>query len=170
MPQMNPLLSIPLAVRDALWDLLYFLTGEGTWALRAHERIVLEAAITSLPHDAQQHFDALLKQRVFVQRSNRLVGRPRFYTKPYLRNHTSVDEPTLSHQLLNVHVDVDGERQVAHVEFFHGRIDSIQFKKPASFYAGKTVCAADVSLGNPNLSHASAIDRKEHGKTNASGI
>src|SRR5688500_13171131 len=32
-----------------LWDLLYFLTGEGGWSLRPHERAVIDALIDTLP-------------------------------------------------------------------------------------------------------------------------
>ncbi|HQS60016.1 MAG: hypothetical protein B7Y56_15900 [Gallionellales bacterium 35-53-114] len=144
------------ATASFLWDLLYFLTGEGTWRLRTHERLVLEAAIASLPDDIQSQLRAQFNQMLFVQRSNRQISRPRFYSIPLEGNE-------LPHNLLKVEIDVGGKKESAHVEFFQGRVDSIQFKHPGKFYSGKALKVDGVKAGNPKVSHAAAIDRSEHG-------
>ena len=66
------------AIASFLWDMLYFLTGEGTWHLRAQEQLVLEAAIASLSEDIQSQLRDQLKNKLFVQRSHRQLSRPRF--------------------------------------------------------------------------------------------
>jgi hypothetical protein len=144
------------ATASFLWDLLYFLTGEGTWRLRAHERLVLEAAIASLPDIIQSRLRAQFNQKLFVQRSHRQISRPRFYSKPLESNE-------LPHKILKVEIDVGGKKESAHVEFFQGRVDSIQFKHSGNFYSGKALKVIGVKAGNLKVSHAAAIDRCEHG-------
>ncbi len=146
-----------------LWDLLYFCSGEGTWRLRAHERAVLEAAFASLPNDSQISLPAKLNQIIFVQRSHKQISLPRFYSSPYVPDQSSVVSGDLSNGLLSVQLEVEGKKQSAHVEFFQGRVWSVQFKNPAKFYAGKVVNVLGVKPGNPRLLHAVAIDRSEHG-------
>jgi hypothetical protein len=163
-PQQAMTAGVSEAMFRFLWDLLFFLTGEGSWALRPHERIVLEAAIANLPDHAQKLMRPLLKQTVFVQRSHVQVSYPRFYSTFYVQNRSAIEDEFFVQNVLSVQIDVDEERQSAQVEFFKGRISSIQFKKPAKFYAGKEVKAMSVKPIKPNLSHAAAIDRLEHGK------
>ena len=139
-----------------LWDMLYFLTGEGTWHFRAHERLVLEAAITGLPDNIRGQLRAQLNQKVFVQRSHPQISRPRFYSSPLVGNE-------LLHKLLSVEIDVGGKKESAHVELYQGRIDSIQFKHHGRFYSGKALRVIGVKAGNPKVSHAAALDRREHG-------
>ncbi len=144
------------AILRFLWDLVYFLSGEGTWRLRTHETIALDAAITALPVDIQGQLRQHLTQKVFVYRVGQRISRPRFSAPP-------IEASELRHVLLKVEIDVEGKKETAHVEFYRGRADSIQFKHPAKFYAGKTVKALAVRPGNPSLSHAAALDRLEHG-------
>jgi hypothetical protein len=68
-----------------------------------------------------------------------------------------------SQKLIEVQLDVEGAKEVAHVEFFRGRVDSIQFKRPAAYYAGKNLKVMGVRPGKLARSHAAAIDRREHG-------
>ena len=124
--------------------------------MRAHERIVLEAAITALPDNIQKQLRAKFNTKLFVQRSHQQISRPRFYSLPL-----EVNE--LLPKLLSVEIDVGGKKESAHVEFFQGRIDSIQFKRPSRFYSGKVLRVVSVKVGNPKVSHAAAIDRREHG-------
>jgi hypothetical protein len=145
-----------------LWDLLYFLTGEGTWQLRAHEKIVLDAAIATLSIDIKEELCTQLNQRVFVQRSHRQISRPRFYSTANA-NQKLNENSELWHKLLIVELDIGGKKERAHIEFYRGRVDSIQFKHPGKFYNGKAVKVLSVKAGNPSLSHAAAIDRREHG-------
>lgn len=152
------------AIFSFLWDLLYFLTGEGSWVLRPHERIVIEAAIASLPDHIQMLLRSQLKQIMFIQRSHRQISRPRFYSTFYIRNQKTIEDDEFFQKLINIQIDVDGERQNAQVEFFQGRIDSIQFKQPAKLYVGKAVKVMGVKPGKRSLSHAAAIDRCEHGR------
>jgi hypothetical protein len=68
-----------------------------------------------------------------------------------------------SKKLIEVQLDVEGAKEVAHVEFFRGRVDTIQFKRPGAYYAGKKLKVMGVRPGKVALSHAAAIDRLEHG-------
>ncbi|MBX3446183.1 MAG: hypothetical protein KF765_05475 [Parvibaculaceae bacterium] len=67
-------------------------------------------------------------------------------------------------KIVDVQIDVEGVKQVAQVEFFQRRIDSVQFKRPAKFYAGKAPKVTGVRFDKLGRSHAAAIDRLEHGK------
>lgn len=147
-------------------DLLCFLTGEGSWTFRSHERIVLDAAIDSFSEDMRRLFRAQLEQKVFIQRSNKRISLVRFYSSLYFpdKSRQKVEGHESSHEIVNVQIDIDGKKEIAQVEFFGGYIFSIQFKQPSRFYANKLVKVLGVKLGSPSLSHAAAIDRREHGK------
>lgn len=157
-------MGVVKAIFNFLWDLLYFLTGEGGWKLRPHERVVLEAAISSFSDDIQMQLFNQIRQLMFIQRSNSHISRPRFYTTFYVKDRTFIANEELSHMIINIQISVDGEKQNSQVEFFQGRIDSIQFKQPGKFYFGKAVSVTGIKHGKLNLSHAAAIDRCEHGR------
>src|SRR6185295_16835039 len=53
------------ALTRFLGDLPYFLTGEGSWSLRPHERVVIEAAIDTLPEHAQALLHSQLNGTMF---------------------------------------------------------------------------------------------------------
>jgi len=142
---------------------LYFVTGEGSWSLRPHERVVIEAVIDTLPEHSQALLRSQLNGTMFVQRSHKQISRPRFYTAPYLRDRRAIEGGEYSHKVIDVLVDVDGVNEVAQVEFFRGRVDSIQFKRPAAYYVGKRLRVTGTRPGKPTRSHAAAIDRREHG-------
>lgn len=131
--------------------------------MRPHERTVFEAVIDFLPEHAQALLRFQLKETTFVQRSHKQICRPRFYTRLYSRDRRAIDDPEYSEKLIVVQVDVEGAKQAAHVEFFRGRVDSIQFKQPGAYYAGKKIKVMGVRAGKVSLSHAAAIDRREHG-------
>ncbi|MGQ0443294.1 MAG: hypothetical protein ACT4OH_07625 [Methylophilaceae bacterium] len=139
-----------------LWDLVYFLSGEGTWGLKAHEALVLEAAISTFPEHLQRQLRSQLGERIFVIRANRHVSHLRISAP-------SIEGQELQHSLLIVNLGIEGKREAAHVEFYRGRINTVQFRHRAKVYAGKAIQVLDVKPGNPNLSHAAALDRLEHG-------
>jgi len=155
--------SVINALTRFFWDLLYFLTGEGSWSLRPHERMVIEAATDFLPEHAQALLRSQLKETTFVQRSHKQICRPRFDTRSYRLDRRAMEDLEFSEKLIEVQLDVEAAKEVAHVEFFRGRVDSIQFKRPAAYYAGKKIKVMGVRPGKPSLSHAAAIDRREHG-------
>jgi hypothetical protein len=146
-----------------LWDLLFFLTGEGSWSLRPHERMVIEAAIDFLPEDAQALLRSQMKETTFVQRSHKQICWPRFYARPYLPDRRAIEDLEYYKKLIEVQLDVEGAKEVAHVEFFRGRVDTIQFKRPGTYYAGKKLKVIGTRPGKLARSHAAAIDRREHG-------
>lgn len=96
-----------------LWDLLYFLSGEGSWSLRPHERIVLEAVIDILPERSQVLLRSQLKETTFVQRTHKQISRPRFYTAPYLPDRRAVEDGEYSEKIVDVKIDVEGVNEVA---------------------------------------------------------
>lgn len=145
------------------WDMLYFITGEGTWELRPHEKIVLEAVIDNLDTSAQDIFRSLLRRKMFIQRSHSRIVRPRFYTAYYARLRLPIDDLDNKNVVYEAVLDVAGHRQRAQVEFFRGEIDSVQFAKDGAFYAGKIVRVVHVSETDPLSTNAAEIDRDEHG-------
>lgn len=157
-------MNVVKSLTHFFWDLLYFLTGEGSWSLHPRERIVIDAMIDVLPEDAKGLLRSQLNETMFVQRTHKQISRPRFYRVPYLRDLRVIEDTDYSQKIIDVQVDVDGVNEVVNVEFFQGRIDSIQFKRPASYYVGKRLKVTGTKLGKSNLSHAAAIDRGEHGR------
>ena len=155
--------SVVKSLSRFLLDLLYFLTGEGSWSLRPHEKMVIDAAINFLPEHAHALLRSQLEETTFVQRSHKQICRPRFYTAPYLQDQRAIEDVEYSEKIIDVQVDVEGVNEVAQVEFFRGRVDSIQFKRPATYYAGKKMRVMGTRPGKLARSHAAAIDRREHG-------
>lgn len=147
-----------------LWDMLYFLGGEGSWKLRPHERIVLEAAIDFLPENAQALLRSQLSETTFVQRSHKQISHPRFYTGFYRLDRRGIEDLEYSHKVIDVQIDVEGAKQIANVEFFQGCVGIITFKRPAAYYAGKALKVMGVRPGKLGRTHAAALDRLEHGK------
>lgn len=147
-----------------LLDLLYFLTGEGSWGFRPHENLVINAAINFLPENSRGLLYAQLGQATFVQRSHKQICRPRFYISPYLQDQRTIEDVEYFQKIIDVQVDVSGVKEIAQVEFFRGRVDSIQFKRPAKYYADKKMSVIGVRSGSFARSHAAEIDRREHGK------
>jgi len=156
--------SVVKALIDFLWDLLFWIFREGTWSLLPHEKIVIGAAIDFLPAHDQALLRSQLNGTTFVERAHKQISRPRFYAKPYRRDRRAIEDLEYSEKLIEVQLDVGGAKQVAHVMFFRGRVDSIQFKRPLSYYAGKKLKVMGVRPGKVALSHAAAIDRLEHGR------
>lgn len=146
-----------------LSDLLFFLTMEGNWAFRPHEKVVLKAALDSLP----DHDKSLLYSQIhglkFVQRSHRQIARPRFYRGLYQWDLRKIEHSNQSEMIIEVQLDVEGHREVAQVEFFQGRVDTIQFKRSAKFYKGKDMNVVSAGPGKLSNSIALEIDRQEHG-------
>ena len=124
---------------------------------------MLEAAIAILSDDMQTQLFTQVSQKLFVQRSHRLISYPRFYSSAKT-NQKLNESSELSHKLLIVELDVAGKKERAHVEFYRGLVDSIQFKHPGKFYKGKVLKVLSVKAGNPKVSHGAAIDRSEHGR------
>lgn len=152
------------ALMHFLWDLLYFLTGEGSWRLRPHERVAIEAAVDCLPEQAQALLRSQLAGTMFVQRSHKQISRPRFYTEPYCPDRRAIEDPEYSDKMIDVQIDVEGVKQMIHVDFLRARVDTIQFKRPAKFYVGKNLKVMGVRPGKRGRTHAEAIDRLEHGR------
>jgi hypothetical protein len=144
-----------------LWDVLYFITGEGDWRLREHEKTVLEAVAKHLDFAARTQLQSLMQSKTFVQRSHKRVIRPRFYDASYVRLRPSVDFRKES-GAYEIAIEVDNDRQLAHVEFYRGQIDNISFSKPTSFYRGKDVHAVCVRATDCDSTNAGLIDKAEH--------
>ena len=144
------------------WDLLHYLSGGGSWALRPYERTIVDAVIDSFSQSIQALLLAQLQQKYFVERIP--AGRInvfRFYNPD---GALKIQDAKFSDLLMNVQIDVDGEEQVAHATFYKGYIFSIEFKKPGRYYSGKKVTVRDVRPGKPNQTYTRAIDRFEHGR------
>jgi hypothetical protein len=124
--------------------------------------LVLDAAIGLLPERSKILCRTLVGNTVFVQRSHKQISRPRFYNKFYVRDFSEVQEVEWRDRIVDVSIDVGGAVEVAQVEFFRGRIDSIQLERPASYYTGKSIKVVNARLSESADSIAESIDRHEH--------
>jgi len=144
------------------WDFSLFITGEGSWRLRPIEVVMLDAVKKNLGHNISSLLETQLHQKFFIQRmNNSRVNTVIFYNK---NEAYKIKDDQFQDLLLKVELIINKKKQHAHVTFFEGYISTIEFKKPKSFYHGKTIEVGDVKLGKSDMSHASAIDRTEHGK------
>jgi hypothetical protein len=156
-----PIVNVVRALFLRGWDLLHYLSRDGSWRLSAHERVVAEAAIRSFPEDIQRLQSAQLQQRYFVERIPKgRINVLRYYSPDEALR---IEDPRFSDMLVVVRVAVDGREQNAHITFSEGYLFSIEFRKEAAFYAGRSLEIRDVKIGNRAQSYTRAIDRLEHG-------
>lgn len=121
--------------------LLHVLFGAGGWRLRPREQVIVDAVLDSLAPHLRELVRTQLKQNFFVDRSSERV----FVLWFYERNNTlRILDREFEDRLLKVKIEVDGRTQNTHVTFYKGYIFSIEFKKPAKFYAGKKVTVRGV--------------------------
>ncbi len=72
--------------------------------------------------------------------------------------------PDFDDRLYQVELFVERRKYRAHVNFYEGRIHSVELKKPRSFFEGKDYVIGEVSEGKPSQSYTGVIDRAAHGK------
>ncbi len=143
------------------WDSTLFLSGEGNWKLRDLEKRVLEAVKNYIEKDDSNLLEAQLGQKFFIQRMNSSRVNSVFFYGNDESNRILGNR--FDDILFKVRLTVGGKKETAHVTFFEGYIHSIEFKKPKKYYQGKNIKVGSVSPGESDRSHASAIDRLEHG-------
>lgn len=146
-------------------QLLHFITylsGEGSWRLREHEKAVLNAAIDILSERHRQLVEQQLKEKFFIERiPDGRINVLRFYRpKPELK----VEGVEFDDLLFRVHIIVNGRKQISHVVFYRGYLFSIEMKNPGKFYEGNSLAVEKVLKGKSSQSYTEAIDRLEHGK------
>ena len=146
----------------SLLHFITYLSGEGSWRLREHEKAVLNAAISILSESHRQLVEQKLKEKFFIERiPDGRINVFRFYRpKPELR----IADVEFDDLLLQVHTTVNGKKQIAHVVFYRGHLFSIEMKKPGNFYKGADLAIEKVLKGKSSQSYTEAIDRLEHGK------
>lgn len=120
-------------------QLLHFITylsGEGSWRLREHEKIVLNAVIDKLSESHQQLVEKQLKEKFFIERiPDGRINVFRFYRpKSYLK----IEDAEYDDLLFRVHIIVNGRKQISHVVFYRGYLFSIEMKKPVNFMRAQT--------------------------------
>jgi hypothetical protein len=155
------MMTLQGALRRA-WDFVYLISGSGSWRLRPHEQLVVDAAIEDLPADIRKTVRAQLEQAFFVERTSDRIYVLRFYET---RDELRIADPAFERRLVKIQLEFDGRTQNAHVTFHRGYLFSIEFEKPAKFYRRKKITVCGVRPGEPGESYTKAIDRLEHGRS-----
>jgi hypothetical protein len=148
------------------WDALHYLSGNGSWTLSEHERLIVNAAIRHFPEDVQRLLEAQLHQRYFVERMSQ--GRFNVLRLYDDNSELRIQDPRFGDMLVVVRLSVDGNERDAHVVFLRGHLFSVEFRDKSSFYANRSVEVRDVKVGSPKQTYTRAIDRLEHGKDDGS--
>lgn len=150
-----------ILVRQLLHFITY-LSGEGSWRLREHEKIILNAVISKLSENHRKLVEQQLKEKFFIERiPDGRINVFRFYRpKPDLK----IEDAEFDDLLFKVHIIINGKKQISHVVFYRGYLFSIEMKKPGKFYKGEDLAIEKVLKGKSSQSYTEAIDRLEHGK------
>jgi hypothetical protein len=143
-----------------IWDASLFLCGQGSWRLRPHENAIIQGALQLLPTQAGNLFRQQLKQRYFVERSGGRINTLRFYRPS---TDLRVSDPEWSKAVIDVHIDVEGEKQKAQVTTHDGLIFEVQLRKKGREYRGRVMRVLDVRRGSLNRTITRSIDQAEHG-------
>jgi len=140
--------------------LLTYLSGEGSWELRTYESKIIDAVIESLDEDIKPIALSQLGGNYFIERIPKgRINVFRFYSKESI---SKISDSKFSDLLINITINVDGKKEVAHVTFYKGYFFSIEFKNPGKFYIDKKIETLDVKIGKDNQSYTVDIDRIEH--------
>jgi hypothetical protein len=143
-----------------LLHLITFISGEGSWGLKKHEIIILDAVIEILDQQKKILVSKQLKQSFFVERiPDGRINVFRFYYKP---DELKINSFEFNDLLFRVYISVDNERQVAFVTFYKGYIFSLELKNPSKYYYAKSINTYDVETGRSSESYTIEIDKEEH--------
>ena len=140
---------------------LTFLSGEGSWTLRRHERIVLDAVLARLSETDAIAVRHQLASPYFVERiPDGRINILRHYRGP---TGSTFASEAFDDCLFKVRIAVDGNMLEAHVVFYKRRLFSIEFNKEGGFFRDKAIRVDSVRRGRAAQSYTAAIDRLEHG-------
>ncbi|WP_345552421.1 hypothetical protein [Microbulbifer aestuariivivens] len=146
-----------------VWDFSLFITGEGSWKLRYHEKLIIDEVVKSLGDEQRDQICRQLSQPFFVQRMH--GGRVNTICFYHEDEKHRVHGNQFEDSMIKVDFTADGKKQRAHVVFYKGFINKVEFKKEGGFYRSKTIKVCSISCGDPEKSHSAALDRLEHGRS-----
>ena len=141
-------------------DGISYLSNEGSWSMKEHERVVVDAVLSQLDSIHENHFYSQLERPFFIERSNK--GRINIF-RPY-GDVLDISElfPDFSDTLYSVHFYVEKSRNKANVSFYKGNLFSVEFQKPYSFFQDAKLKVESVIRGYSDDSFTRTIDSYEH--------
>ncbi|MET1415692.1 hypothetical protein ABVF61_25705 [Roseibium sp. HPY-6] len=145
-----------------LSDGLRFLSFEGSWSLKPHEALTLNAALAWLPGDLENTARKQIAQRFFVERmSGGRVPCFRYYRMdPGLK----IEGPLGSgDHFINVVLKIGRRRLNAKCVLHDGVVFGLEFPKPGSFFKNADIEVGSVSCDETAFSYTAVLDRAEHG-------
>ncbi|WP_377191726.1 hypothetical protein [Ruegeria meonggei] len=142
------------------FEVIYYLSGEGSWKLLAHEKLILMAAIENLVPDERELLRQQLHQDFFVERTNNRISVLRFYEA---HEDLRVQGTDFEDRWIRVHMLVNGKKQICNVNVYRGLVFSVETRSPRKTYKGTEIRVVKVVDGNGADSFTRAIDRQEHG-------
>jgi hypothetical protein len=146
------------------WRWMGNLTGSGAYRIIPLHRQLLDTFLSAVEPDVRAMLEKQLVQPFYMQFWHGGRISPFFFDHFLLPREIRLPCPEFEEKLYKVEMFINGRKQHANVVFYHGRIHTIEFKKPFKFYEGKYIRFGAVTVGNPEQSMTVAIDRSEHGK------
>ncbi|WP_299484100.1 hypothetical protein [uncultured Roseibium sp.] len=145
-----------------LADGLRFLSFEGSWSLKPHEALTLNAALEWLAGDLESVARAQLAQRYFVERmSNGRIPCFRYYRMdPGLKFAGPLGS---GDHFINVVQKVERRNLTAKCVLHDGVVFGLEFPKPGNFFKNADIEVVSVSCDETAFSYTDALDRAEHG-------
>jgi hypothetical protein len=139
---------------------LLFLSREGGWSLLRYEETLILVAASFLGAALEAKVKGQLRQSYFVERTSDRVSVIRF-----LQNEVSyrICDGTFSDYLVNLHINVDGTREVSKVTFYKGLVFSVEMKLPRRHYSKSEITVIRCSHGSATEAYTKDIDIDEHG-------
>lgn len=145
-----------------LLDGLKFVTFEGSWSLKPHEAMTLEAALNWMPADMADLARKQLSQRYFVERqSHGRIPCFRYYRmEPDLRFNGRFRD---GDHFIEVKLRTGKRKVTAKCVLHEGTVFGLEFPKPSSFFKNMKVEVASVSCEEASFSYTDVLNRAEHG-------
>lgn len=142
-------------------DFWRWLERDGSWGFRFPTGEIARHVAHTLTESDRRMLLAQFTRPFFQSWWSKGRINPIFYY--YLPEEDLLQGDIYHESLFHVEINVEGKRQRANVNFYGGRLYSVELPKPIKFYKGKSVELGKVTQGSIRHSIARAINRLEHG-------
>ncbi|MCY4335244.1 MAG: hypothetical protein OXC60_11320 [Litoreibacter sp.] len=143
-------------------ETVFVLFGEGSWRLRHHEQVILNAGINNCEPEAQRLLQQQLLRGFFIEKTNSKINVLRFRDP---LEEVRLSAPEFQDMWFRVALLVNGKREISNVNIYRGLIFSFETRSPKKVYRRADLKVLSVKIDDGAKSLTKAIDRAEHGSS-----
>ncbi len=141
------------------WDVLFFLSGEGSWRLTPVESKIMNLALSVFSDTDRLFFEQQLKKPFFVERASRRIRILRFYEDVSI---IACGKKKYIECLIRVEIPSGNGMALFNVTIFNGILFGIEFPKHIRDSEIVHAQTGRASFSNIDKSYTHDIDSEEH--------